>query len=106
MEILFSGLCSGLGAALVAGVFAIIQHRMKRRDQTEDKNDAKQEALRYLMLYIIQERAKEHLAAGEISLEDLRLLHKWHEVYHNGLSGNGDADSLLRQVEKLRIITN
>ncbi len=77
------------------------QFLMNRRDNSRKKTEVTRKALRYLMLYIIQERAKQHLRTQRISLEERRLLHCWHEVYHTGLGGNGDADALLRQIDSL-----
>lgn len=87
-------LSGAAGAALVAGIFSMIQNRKARKD-------AKAKALRYIMLYIIQERAKQHIREENITLEDRRSLHHWHDLYHNGLGGNGDADALMEQVDKL-----
>ena len=85
-----------MGAALVAGVFTAINTRKSRKD-------AKSKALRYIMLYIIQERAKQHIRENIITLEERRSLHHWHDLYHHGLGGNGDADALMQQVDHLRI---
>ena len=87
------------GAALVASIFTLIQTRKARKD-------AKGKALRYIMLYIIQERAKQYIKDGCITLEERRSLHHWHDLYHNGLGGNGDADALMAQVDKLRLDTD
>lgn len=106
MQYLITFLTSAAGAAIFAGIFSIIQYRMKRADDNSDKKNAERKALRYIMLYIIEERCKEHIANGAISLEDLRRLHHWHEVYHDGLGGNGDADDLMHRVENLKIITD
>ena len=89
-------LSGAAGAALVAGIFSLIQSRRARKD-------AKSKALRYIMLYIIQERAKQHIKDGCITLEERRSLHRWHDLYHNGLEGNGDADALMAQVDRLRL---
>lgn len=97
-EIIQSFLGGGAGAALVTGLFAVIQSRMNRKD-------ANTKALRYIMLYIIQERAKQHIRDGSITLEERRSLHHWHSLYHNGLGGNGDADALMAQVDKLPLDT-
>lgn len=102
LETLFSG---ALGAAIATGVFGLLQARIKRRDEQEEADNAERKALRYLMLYIIEERCKEHIDDGAISMDDLRRLHKWHELYHDGLGGNGDADQLLKKVEALRLDT-
>lgn len=98
MEWIVDLLGGAAGAALVAGIFSLIQTRKARKD-------AKGKALRYIMLYIIQERAKQHIRDGNITFEDRRSLHHWHDLYHNGLGGNGDADALMNQVDKLRLDT-
>lgn len=98
MEWIVDLLGGAAGAAMVAGIFSLIQTRKARKD-------AKGKALRYIMLYIIQERAKQHIREGSITLEDRRSLHHWHDLYHNGLGGNGDADALMDQVDKLRLDT-
>ena len=128
MEGLTAFLCSSAGAALVAGIFALIQWGMKRRaekkdreqdkaDEAEEKkkadDDAKAEewetikkALCYLMLYNIQERCKTIIAEGEVTPEELRSLHHWHELYHDKLGGNGDADVLMRRAEAVKIVAD
>lgn len=103
---LFIELLSGAaGAALVAGIFALIQRRQARKEKKEDLSDAHNKALRYIMLYIIQERAKQHIKDGSITLEERRSLHHWHNLYHDGLGGNGDADALMAQVDRLPLDT-
>lgn len=96
MDWLIELLGGAMGAALVTGLFALINTRKSRKD-------AKAKALRYIMLYIIQERAKQHIKESSITLEERRSLHHWHDLYHNGLGGNGDADALMAQVDRLQI---
>ena len=91
-------LSGAAGAALVAGIFGLIQNRNNRKD-------AQEKALRYLMLYVIQERAKQHIKDKCITLEERRALHHWHNLYHNELGGNGDADALMAQVDLLPLNT-
>lgn len=98
MEWLIDLLSGAAGAALVAGIFGVVQSRKARKD-------AHGKALRYLMLYVIQERAKQHIKDGSITLEERRALHHWHALYHNELGGNGDADALMSQVDKLPLDT-
>ncbi len=86
-----------------AGVTGLIQFLVTRHDVKQKASGTEAKALRYIMLYIIQERAKELLQAGSATLEEKRGLHKWHELYHDGLCGNGDADRLLRSVDELPI---
>ena len=94
------------GAAIVAGLFSLAQSRKAKKERQEDKRDAHNKALRYLMLYIIQERAKAHIKAGVITLEERRSLHHWHDLYHYGLDGNGDADALMAEVDHLPLDTD
>lgn len=99
-------LASSFGAAIVTGIFTLIQHRQKRKEEQEDKKETQNKALRYLMLYVIQERAKQHIKDGCITLDERRSLHHWHSLYHNELGGNGDADALMAQVDGLSLDTN
>ncbi len=104
-ELILAIVGGSCGAAIVTGIFAIIQHRMTRCEKLSDVENAQNKALRYLMLYIIQERAKQHIKDARISLDDRRSLHHWHDLYHNGLGGNGDADALMAQVDALPLDT-
>lgn len=93
-----------LGAGLAAlGAYLLYcrKHADTKADAEADKADNTVKALRYLMLYVIQERCKELIAQGYATLDDRRSLHHWHELYHNGLKGNGDADDLMEMVEAL-----
>lgn len=90
-----------IAATSSAGLMGLIQFFVSRHDKKKAEASAETKALRYIMLYIIQERGKEHLMAGRITLEDKRAIHKWHELYHQGLGGNGDADLLMKQVDAL-----
>ena len=99
LKLLLEFLGGAGGAALVAGIFTYVQNRKARKD-------AKGKALRYIMLYIIQERAKQHIKDGSVTLEERRSLHHWHELYHKGLGGNGDADALMAQVDRLPLDTD
>lgn len=93
-----------LSGACGAGLFSFIQFLINRRDKKKEAESAERVALRYIMLYIIQERAKEMIAQGEASVEEKRSLRQWHETYHKGLGGNGDADQLMAVVDKLPLI--
>lgn len=105
MEVWVSVVGGSCGAAVVTGIFGLVKLLICRKDQRSGKEDHQNKALRYLMLYIIQERAKQHVKDGRISLDDRRSLHHWHDLYHNGLGGNGDADALMEQVDRLPLDT-
>lgn len=93
-----------LGAGLTAlGAYILYLRKYKdsRRDAKEDKSDNVTKALRYLMLYVIEERGKELIALGYATFEQRRRLRHWHELYHGGLGGNGDAKQLMDTVNAL-----
>jgi hypothetical protein len=90
-----------LSGAFGAGIFSFIQFLISRKDKKKEAESAERKALRYIMLYIIQERGKEMLSEGKASIEEKRSLRQWHDVYHNGLGGNGDADKLMEAVDTL-----
>lgn len=97
-----------LGAAVTAlGAYLLYRRKYKdkREDTDKERTDNIVKALRYLMLYVIQQRAKELIAQGEASPEERRSLHHWHDLYHNGLGGNGDADRLMAMVDALPLDT-
>lgn len=100
-ETLVAILSGAATAALISGLFSIIDYKIRRKDKQDDSENVQCKALRYLMLYIIQERAEAHINRGYITLQERRLLHHWHKLYHDGLEGNGDADLLMKQVDAL-----
>lgn len=93
-----------LGAGLTAvGAYVLYwrKHKDSRRDAQEDKSDNVTKALRYLMLYVIQERGKELVEQGFATFEERRSIRHWHDLYHNGLGGNGDAAQLMERINAL-----
>ena len=100
-EIWVMFLTGAAGAAVCSGIISIVQMIIRRWWEKSDKGSAQTKALRYLMLYIMIQTAKGYIRDGEISMDDRRQLHKWHELYHDGLGGNGDMDKLIAEVNKL-----
>ena len=90
-----------LSGAFGAGIFSFVQFLINRRDKKKEAESAERKALRYLMLYIIQDTARELIADRKATMDEKRQLHQWHEVYHQGLGGNGDADKLMEAVDRL-----
>ncbi len=102
MDFVVSLVSGSMGAAVVAGVFGVVMYRLQKKDKQDEMKQAERKALCYVLLYIIEERAKECLADGNITLSELRRIHHWHRVYKT-LGGNGDADDLLNRLEALPI---
>ena len=90
-----------VGGSFGAAIVSLVQFLIGRHDKKKARESSERKALRYLMLYIIQERCKELLARGWTTLEERRSIGHWHDVYHDGLGGNGDADALMQQVMEL-----
>ena len=90
-----------LGGSFGAAIVSLVQFLIGRHDKKTAVDSAERKALRYLMLYIIQERCKEIIARGWTTMDERRSMGHWHDVYHNGRGGNGDADALMQQVMEL-----
>ena len=97
MQFLYALLTGACGA----GLFSLVQFLITRHDKKKENESVEREALRYIMLYIIQERSKELLQKGSATMDEKRSLREWHDVYHKGLGGNGDADDLMKAVNNL-----
>ena len=108
MEITTLILSGGVGAAIAAGFMSILLYKIKRKDAAVDAQANKcvmqTTAVRYLMLHAIRDECEKHIARGRITYEDRRMLHGWHELYHDELGGNGDAKLLMDAVDKLPLI--
>ena len=92
-----------IGGAFGAGLLTLVQFLIARHDKKKEANSVERQALRYLMLYAIQDMARELLREGKATLDEKRQLRQWHDLYHNGLGGNGDAEALMKAVDLLPI---
>lgn len=68
------------------------------------QNTVENEALRVILLDRIRHLGQSYIQKGEISFDDRRIFHMMHDVYHNGLGGNGDADLIVEAVDELPLI--
>lgn len=114
----YASLSSAGGVAVIGGIFGLIkwglERRAKKRDGNKKTTDERLAALeesnhveiagvRTLLCIAIKEKAKEALAAGYISAEDLSDLTREHDLYHNELGGNGFLSSLMEKVYSLPV---
>lgn len=118
--IIVSGIFSGTGiAALIGAISKKKQWERERKAQKEDKAEedstewrkgvdeklkAQGEGIKFLLYDKIQHRGQEYITAKEVTFDERKTLHKAHSVYHNGLHGNGDLDSLMRDVDELPLV--
>lgn len=91
------------GGATVAGLFGIIQWVLQRRAAKGERQSGTAAGVKILLYDKIKYLAKKHIAAGEISAEDLEDLMAMHKIYHDDLGGNGYLDSLMASVKRLPI---
>lgn len=123
MEILGYLLTGTAAAAAVKLIDNLLQwhlnRKSKKEDKLEDKLEEKEEASgqrikdmeqslnavvegqRYILLDRIRSLGCAYLKNGEVSFDDRRLLNMMHGVYHNGLGGNGDLNTLMEEVNDL-----
>lgn len=59
------------------------------------------EALKVILLDRIRNLGQKYIKDGVVDFDDRRIFHMMHNVYHNGLGGNGDADLIVAAVDEL-----
>lgn len=59
------------------------------------------EAQKLMYLDKIRHLGQSYIRDKEITFDDRRMFHLMHDMYHFGLNGNGDADSLVKAVDDL-----
>ena len=101
-----SVLAALLSGTIVGAIIGLVQFLISRHDKKKEKKSVERQALCALVLNAIQSTARVHLKDGSATIEEKRQLHQWHDLYHNGLGGNGDADALMKAVDSLPLDVN
>jgi len=106
----------GVGAGIVKLIGDRLAFRRERKAKKEDeaslnydgrlksietKTDAQSAALRYLLYDRIRYLGQAYIKDGCIDFDDRRILNEMHCAYHDGLDGNGDLNTLMKEVNKL-----
>lgn len=81
-----------------------IERKDERQQQMSKKIDAIAKGVMLLELDKIKHLGLRFIREKGITYEDRALLHKMHENYHNELSGNGDLDQIMSDVDDLPLI--
>ena len=111
-EIILAILGSSVLSALISQVGAFI---LKKEDHKENKFEKIEadvmnihkdissitEGVKLLMLDRIRYVGQSYIKEGCVDFDDRRLLKMMHKVYHYGLGGNGDLDTLMEEVDNL-----
>ena len=104
MESMLGTFLSGsAAAALISGLFSLLQGRLQRGKRRSATEQALIDGMKFVLLDVIAQRAVRYLQAGEAELHDKQLLRQMHQVYHTGLGGNGDLDTLMERVDQLPV---
>lgn len=107
IEIIIAVLGGSALSALITQVGNYVSDRRKRKDtvedRTEDKDAALKQGMKLLLADKIQYLGLRYIEEGEITFSNRKMLNDMHSTYHNGLGGNGDYDSLMKEVNELPI---
>lgn len=102
----------GVGVGVVNLIRDHLAFRRERKAAREDRKVAKDdevsrqlavlgEAMKFLLYDRIRYLGQCYIRDKEIDIDDRSMLGKMHNVYHEGLHGNGDLDLLMGEVNSL-----
>lgn len=103
---IIGGLLGGSAvAALINQIGEGIRQKRKHKNDTEDSENSDIAALKTALKWVMYDRIRylgqTYIAAKKIDFDDRRILNEMHNCYHNGLGGNGDLDTLMKEVNSL-----
>ena len=105
----------GIGVAIIQGIREAQAFKRERKAKHEDEEAqnitarlekietqvaAQSEASKYLLYDRIRFLGQAYVFAGEVDLDDQKILHDMHKSYKKN-GGNGDLDPLMIQVDAL-----
>lgn len=103
-EIILTLVAALLGSTGVSTVVvACLNHRWSKKDKKNALMDALVEAQQVVMLDRIRYLGEKYIAAGEIRLADKLNLKAMYKAFKK-LGGNGDADPIMEEVDRLPVI--
>ena len=103
MEVLTGLLGAGVGAGLMAILKDYLNRKWSKDDKTDERIDALVRAEKIMMIDRMTSLGKRYISAGEISLADKENFNEMHGAYKS-LGGNGHADTVVSEVNKLKVI--
>lgn len=96
-------LSSGVGAGVMAILLAWFQRKWKKEDTEDSRITALVEAQKVIMIDRVRLLGRQYIEAGSISLEDKENFRAMYSAY-KALGGNGHLDTVLSEVEKLKVV--
>lgn len=108
LALLLTGAAGAAGIKLLESVIIWLLNRRAARHDGKTAQDKQQDvelaalkdALRVILFDRLRYLGKSYVHDGAVDYDDRRNLHKMHAAYH-GLGGNGDLDTLMRDVDAL-----
>ena len=85
------------------GVAAIILALLQRKWAKDDRVDALVAAQKVIMIDRVRYICKQHIAQGEICLEDKETIKEMFDAY-KALGGNGHLNTIMAEVDKLKVV--
>jgi len=80
------------------------QELTARMEELEKQNKALKDGMKYVLLDRILYLGHSYITDGQVSFDNRKRLGDMHNVYHNGLGGNGDADVVIHDVYELPLV--
>ena len=104
MEGLIIALISALtGSGVSSIVVVLLQRKWAKQDKQDDRIDALVAAQKVLMIDRVRHIGKQHIASGEIPLEDKENLKDMYDAY-KALGGNGHLETVMSEVNHLKVV--
>lgn len=85
------------------GVAAIVLALLQRKWAKDDRVDALVNAQKVIMIDRVRYISRQHIAQGQISLEDKETIKEMFDAY-KALGGNGHLNTVMSEVEKLKVV--
>lgn len=96
-------LAGGVGSGCMAVLLAILQRRWKKSDDKSDSIKALVNAQKVLMVDRVRYIGRGYIVSGQITLESKETLYEMYDAYKS-LGGNGHLETVMSEVEKLKIV--
>lgn len=103
MTLVIGILGAGIGSGLMSIILAWLNRKWNKQDKEDDKIAAIIVALRTMMIDRITHLGNVYISKGEITLgakENLKAMHR--ACQRLGL--NGDLDTIMAEIEKLKVV--
>lgn len=101
MIVALLGALTGTGVSSI--VIVLLQRRWAKQDKHDDRIDALVQANKVLMVDRVRCLGKQHIADGEIHLEDKENIREMYSAY-KALGGNGHLETVMSEVNHLKVV--